>query len=108
VDINSIEELNDNTEMFNEEIVGGSVKAPCCYWSACGSSACRGESLQLSLPASGRIFPLSFSAGVLKNPWHWFLPWYLLDSTSGLSVLENQNEAETCPWKKEIGRSRRA
>jgi hypothetical protein len=30
-----------------------------------------------------------------KTPWHWFLPWYLLDSTSGLFVLENQNEAET-------------
>jgi hypothetical protein len=35
---------------------------------------------------------------------------YLLGSTSGLSVLENQNEAETGGrhWKKEIGRSRRA
>jgi hypothetical protein len=56
--------------------------------------------------SSGRIFPLSFSAGVL--PWHWFLPLYFLDSTSGLSVWENQNEAGTGPWKKEIGRSRRA
>jgi hypothetical protein len=38
------------------------------------------------------------------------LPWYLPDSTSGLFVLENENEAETGgrQWKKEIGRSRRA
>ncbi|WP_338485214.1 hypothetical protein [Alkalicoccus halolimnae] len=45
-----------------------------------------------------------------KSSWHWFLLLYLLDSTSGLSVLENQNEAETGgrQWKKEIGRSRRA
>jgi hypothetical protein len=28
-------------------------------------------------------------------PWHRFLLWYIIDSTSGLSVLENQNEVGT-------------
>jgi hypothetical protein len=67
----------------------------------------------LSSPSltSGRIFLLSFSAGVLKNRLGTgFLPWYILDLTSGLPVLENYNEAETGGrlWKKEVGRSRRA
>ncbi|TVP85836.1 MAG: hypothetical protein EA344_04460 [Alkalicoccus sp.] len=56
--------------------------------------------LRLFLPAahtavlpSGRIFPLSFSAGV----------------SALASVLRNEkNEAKTGPWKKGIGRSRRA
>jgi hypothetical protein len=41
-----------------------SVKAPCCYWIACGSSACRGESPQLSLPVVREDLPAFFSAGV--------------------------------------------
>jgi hypothetical protein len=37
-----------------------SVKAPCCFWSACGSSACRGESMRLPLRPGGSsrfLFP---------------------------------------------------
>ncbi|WP_338484558.1 universal stress protein [Alkalicoccus halolimnae] len=38
----------------------GSVKAPCCYWIACGSSACRGESPQLSLSCVREDLPAFF------------------------------------------------
>jgi hypothetical protein len=58
-----------------------SVKASCCFFEGLRLCLLQQRKHSASL-ASRRTF--APSAGVL--PWHWFLPWCLLDSTSGLSV----------------------